>query len=238
MNFSVAAAEALPPHALRAVLPRFVASPPVEPSIGGRRRLYCETMCDSVEQVVSAAEDLRDARLAQGGDGDAYARLVRRHQEAVARRMWRFTRDPVAHEELVARVFVSAYMSLRSYRGDGPFAAWLGRIAVRTGFAFWRDGHKWANVQPLDETFAARLAEEPSGYSAAEAGELVHRALALLSPRDRLVLTLMHLEGRTVEDVARETGWSCTMVKVQAWRARARLKKALEVCGYRRESDE
>ena len=72
------------------------------------------------------------------------------------------------------------------------------------------------------------MAEEPTGYSAGEAGELVHRALATLAPRDRLVLTLMHLEGQSVAEVAGSTGWSATMVKVQAWRARARLKKALE----------
>ena len=207
-------------------------------SISGAPRLYCEAMQDRVEQESSAADDRRDARLAQDGDGEAYARLVRRHQDAVARQMWRFTRDPAAHAELVEEVFVSAYTSLRGYRGEGPFEHWLRKIALRAGLAWWRTRRKREKVQPLDETFAARLAEEPTGYSATEAGELVHRALALLSPRDRLVLTLMHLEERSVAEVARDTGWSMTMVKVQAWRARARLKKALELCGHQESANE
>lgn len=185
-------------------------------------------MHDAEQEDSGAAEDRRDARLAQDGDGDAYARLVHRRQEAVGRWMWRFTRDPAAHAELVEDVFVSAYMSLRSYRGSGPFEHWLRKIALRTGLAWWKQSRKRDNVKSLDETLAARLAEEPSGYSASEAADLVHRALALLPPRDRLVLTLMHLEGRTVAEVARDTGWSQAMVKVQAWRARAKLKKALE----------
>ena len=185
-----------------------------------------------------AADDRRDVRLAQDGDGEAYARLVRRHQDAVARQMWRFTRDASTHAELVEEVFVAAYMSLRGYRGTGPFQHWLRKIALRSGLAHWRASRKRREVKPLDESFAARMAEEPTGYSAGEAADLVHRALALLAPRDRLVLTLMHLEGQSVAEVAGSTGWSMTMVKVQAWRARARLKKALESCGHQEASDE
>jgi RNA polymerase sigma-70 factor (ECF subfamily) len=52
--------------------------------------------------------------------------------------------------------------------------------------------------------------------------------LEKLSPRDRLVITLLHLEERSVAEAAEHTGWSQTMVKVQAFRARARLKKLLQ----------
>ena len=45
---------------------------------------------------------------------------------------------------------------------------------------------------------------------------------------DRLVLTLLHLEGNSVEEIAEVTGWSKSMVKVQAHRARARLRKLVE----------
>jgi len=215
------------------------AAPPVMPSISGAARLYCEAMQRRMAQEDSpATEDRQDVRLAQDGDGVAYARLLRPHQETVARQMWRFTRDTSAHAELVEEVFVAAYMSLRGYRGTGPFEHWLRKIALRTGLAFWRASRKRQEVKPLDESLAARMAEEPTGYSASEAADLVHRALALLTPRDRLVLTLMHLEGQSVAEVADSTGWSVTMVKVQAWRARARLKKALESCGHQEAKDE
>ena len=60
-----------------------------------------------------------------------------------------------------------------------------------------------------------------------QAGAAVHAALAKLAPHDRLVLTLFYLEGCAVAEIARLTGWSQTMVKVQAFRARNRLKKLL-----------
>ena len=171
-----------------------------------------------------AAADAEDAAAARLGDGDAYARLVRRRQDEVSRRMWRFARDRSAHEELVQNVFVEAYRSLAGFRGLAPFSHWLHKIAVRVGYAYWRERAR--SPGPLHEADVARLAE-PAG-AAAEAGELVHRALAMLSPRDRLVLTLQYLEGRKVSEIAELTGWSSVMVKVKAWRARGRLKRLLE----------
>jgi len=180
-------------------------------------------------------DDGADARMAVEGDGEAYARLVRRHQVTVARQMWRFTRNEREHAELVQDVFVSAYMSLRGYRGSGPFLHWLRKIALRSGLAFWKRRAASARQASLDEQTVARLAEDPAGHSAAEAGEVVHRALALLPPRDRLVLTLMHLEERSVAETAALLDWSPALVKVQAWRARAKLKKALQSLGMEEE---
>jgi RNA polymerase sigma-70 factor (ECF subfamily) len=56
----------------------------------------------------------------------------------------------------------------------------------------------------------------------------VAAALEQLPPRDRLVLTLLYLESRSVAEAADLAGWSQTMVKVQAYRARGKLRKLLE----------
>jgi len=61
--------------------------------------------------------------------------------------------------------------------------------------------------------------------SARHAAEVVHSILAELAPRDRLVMTLIYLESNSLGEVARLTGWTETMVKVQAHRARKRLAK-------------
>ena len=61
-----------------------------------------------------------------------------------------------------------------------------------------------------------------------EAAELIHKLLGLLSPRDRLILTLRYLEECSVAEAAKRTGWSKTMVKVQTWRARGKLKMLME----------
>jgi RNA polymerase sigma-70 factor (ECF subfamily) len=65
---------------------------------------------------------------------------------------------------------------------------------------------------------------------------LLHTVLDRLSPRNRLVVTLRYLEERSVEETAELTGWTQSMVKVQAWRARKKMKKLLQEAGVEVES--
>ncbi len=171
-------------------------------------------------------QDWVDIQASLRGDGGAYARLVRRHQQDIAERMWRFTRDAAEHEELVQDVFVEAYFSLPRFRGDAPFAHWLHVIATRVGYRFWkrRARRRERRSVSLDDCEAAARPDAP----ASEAAELAHRLLAGLRPKDRLVLTLLYLEGRSVAETAALTGWSESAVKVRAFRARERLRAAFE----------
>jgi RNA polymerase sigma-70 factor (ECF subfamily) len=182
--------------------------------------------------------DAEDIQATLGGDGEAYARIVRRHQGAVARLMHRFTRESGPREQLVQDVFVEAWRSLRGYRGDAPFPHWLRRIATRVGYQHWRErARDRRHAAPADDEDsgsgrADRLATTTDPSGPREAAELVHSLLALMSPRDRLVLTLVHLEGCGTREVADLTGWSRTAVKVAAFRARKRLGALLRNRGY------
>ena len=72
---------------------------------------------------------------------------------------------------------------------------------------------------------------EPSAPEQAAAHpdlERLHAALAQLSPKERLVITLLELEERSVQEIADFTGWSTANVKVRAFRARAALRKLME----------
>jgi RNA polymerase sigma-70 factor, ECF subfamily len=170
--------------------------------------------------------DATDLAQARTGNGEAYRRIVARHQQALASRMRRFARSPADVEELVHETFVQAYMSLHTYSGRAPFEHWLASIATRVGYAFWKRRERAKKIARLDdspEIPATQAAESPE-----QAAALLHALLEKLSPRDRLVITLLHLEERTVAQAAEHTGWSQAMIKVQAFRARARLKKLLQ----------
>ncbi len=64
-----------------------------------------------------------------------------------------------------------------------------------------------------------------------ETTEMLQRALQRLSPENRLVLTLVHLEGHSVREAARLLGWSVVNVKVRAHRARHALRRLLREKG-------
>lgn len=74
------------------------------------------------------AADQQDIAACLEGEGEAFARLMRRYQNHVVAQMRRFTREPVELDELVQDVFVEVYFSLRSFSGRGPFLHWLRRV--------------------------------------------------------------------------------------------------------------
>jgi RNA polymerase sigma-70 factor (ECF subfamily) len=182
---------------------------------------------DSFEQNEQNQQDQRDIDAVLAGNGDAYAHLVTRHQQMIAGRLWRFTRDKRQLEELVADVFVEAYTSLRNYRGEGAFSHWLSVIATRVGYRFWKRRDRLRVETPL-ENWDGPIPPAADPLEAAEAGETLHALLDRLPPRDRLVLTLMYWEGKSVAQTSVETGWSESMVKVQAHRARKKLRRWLD----------
>jgi RNA polymerase sigma-70 factor (ECF subfamily) len=179
-----------------------------------------------------AAEiDLRDIAAALDGGQEGYGRLVKRHQGAVSKWMWRFTRDRVILEELVQDVFVEAWVSLPRFKGESAFRTWLFTIATRVGYRYWK---KKARDITLTTEIAERLRldDEEKEVNPSEAAEILYGLFSGLAPRDRLVLTLMYFEEMDTQAIARLTGWTRTMVKVQAYRARNKLRKSLERAGY------
>lgn len=175
--------------------------------------------------------DWADVQGSLGGDHDAYARLVRRYQQTIGITMWRFTRQRHLWEELVHDVFVEAYLGLNGYQGRAPFSHWLRRIATRVGYRFWKRRRRQDRELPLDQAADVAEARDEAADAQRQAAEVVHTLLARLAPRDRLVMTLMYLERCTVAQIAELTGWSESLVKVQAFRARRRLRRLCETRG-------
>jgi RNA polymerase sigma-70 factor (ECF subfamily) len=174
--------------------------------------------------------DWLDVTASVKGDEDAYERLVRRYEKQITGLLWRFTRDPVQCEELVQQVFVEAYFSLKTYRGDAPLLHWLRRIATRTGYRFWREKAKEPQEMPLPdfEIMEQIEAAEEDRIDPAEAAAVLHALLARLSAPDRLVLTLLYFERCGTQEIAERMGWSRAKVKTQALRARRKMKEIAE----------
>jgi len=190
--------------------------------------------------MAEAVVDMEDARILKeirAGDVDAYARLMTKYQGRVSGIVsGHAPRDRVA--ELTHEVFVRAYRSLAGYRGDSPFGHWLAKVTVRTCHDFWRSEYR-RRERPESElsdecrAFAEEAAALESSEAAEEAAsrqeaqELLSWALDKLSPTDRMVVTLTHIEERPVAEAAEMLGMSVPNVKVRAFRARKKLRELL-----------
>ena len=136
-------------------------------------------------------------------------------------------------EDLIQQVCVKVTTHLHQFSGKVPLLHWVSRIAVNTCLNQIRHEKRRPEVRlaDLSEDEAAvveHLATSPSELNASDqvaSRELVDKLLDGLKPKDRLLMRLMYLEGRQIEDIAGITGFNKAMIKVRIFRARAQLRK-------------
>jgi RNA polymerase sigma-70 factor (ECF subfamily) len=172
-----------------------------------------------------------------GGDVNAFEGLVNRYRSRVfGIVMMHVPAENV--EDLAQETFLEAYRSLGSFSGRSSFGHWLSRIATRCCYHFWRErrGSPTVSVSSLsdhaeewmDRVLSARSHESFLKEAAKqEAAEVLTHALGKLSATDRMVLTLVHLDGYSVQEAANLLGLSTVSVKVRAHRSRRKLRKII-----------
>jgi RNA polymerase sigma-70 factor (ECF subfamily) len=173
--------------------------------------------------------------LARQGDEAAARTLVERLYPLVLRIVRAHLPRRASEEDLVQTVYLKVFGKLHQFSGQVPLEHWVSRIAVNTcltelGRERARPELRWADLSEEEEgALAAAIKSEEASDPAQAAGarELVETLLALLSPRDRVLLSLMYLQGHSIEEIRQMTGWSVPGIKVRAFRARALLKKHL-----------
>lgn len=142
-------------------------------------------------------------------------------------------------EEAAQEVFLKAFTELDKYEGRGSLEGWLTRITTNTCLNMLRSSRRRPELIVSDltedentwlESKMVNTANEQhqSNERSLVAADLAARVLGTLSADDRLVLTLVDGEEATVSEVVELTGWSQSKVKVQAFRARRRLRQAVE----------
>jgi RNA polymerase sigma-70 factor (ECF subfamily) len=86
--------------------------------------------------------------------------------------------------------------------------------------------------EPADEWHAPHAAQSNDRvHEGLELRQLLARAIAKLSPEDRMVIVLLYFEDRPVSEAAELLGWSRVSVKVRSYRARRKLERIVRKLG-------
>jgi RNA polymerase sigma-70 factor (ECF subfamily) len=171
----------------------------------------------------------------RAGDEEAARELVAVLTPLVGRIVRAHLPRRTSEEDLVQMVLTKVFTRLDQFRGVVPLEHWVARISVNTcRNELARESHRpeirHADLSEEQEAVLQNLAGtevDLPGEQDVASRELVAKMLAALSPDDRLVITLLHLEGRTVDEIKALTGWSAPLVKVRAFRARRKMKQHL-----------
>lgn len=182
-------------------------------------------------------EDAELVRLAQGGDAEAFSKLVARHENSIFRLARNITQNAEDAEDVLQDTFLKAYEHLGEFRGDSKFYTWLVRIAVNQALMKLRR-RKSDRLVSLDETFdtgeetlvreIAVWAEDPEElYSQEELRRILASAIESLPPIFRTVFALRDIEELSTEETAQILNLSVPAVKSRLLRARLRLREHL-----------
>tara|TARA_B110000014_G_scaffold182023_1_gene131193 strand:- start:2283 stop:2900 length:618 start_codon:yes stop_codon:yes gene_type:complete len=171
-----------------------------------------------------------------GGDVDCFEELITRYQSRVFGMARKYFRNESDAEDVVQTIFTKTFQKLSSYKGTAPFEHWFMRLSVNACYDALRRKRNRPDqtISDLlfdDESWQDRLGNIPDASDRVgleEARELVYTVLGQISDRARIVLTLQELEGRTIKEIAEITGWSESLVKVQAFRARKEMRASVE----------
>lgn len=170
-----------------------------------------------------------DAVLA--GDRDAFRVLVERESASVVRTCHRILGDLHDAEDTAQEAFVTAFKSLSAWRGDGPFGAWLTRIAVR--IALRRAGRRRdvAWIDPSDPSRGIDVAGglDPAATSLrAERAADVRAAVSRLDEPYRETIALRFFGELSLDEIATQTGRPLGTVKTHLHRGLLRLRASVE----------
>lgn len=156
-----------------------------------------------------------------GGDTDAFADLVERHQAVVHRVAARVVGADDA-DDVAQEAFLRAFNRLRQYRGDSPFRSWLLQITFNTAVDAVNRRRPVAADEAPEQSEAAER-EPAMQLEGRERRERLEFKLRLLRPEHRAVLVLRDLEGLAYEDIAVATDTPLGSVKGRLHRARGEL---------------
>ena len=166
---------------------------------------------------------------AQSGDEQAFAHLMRAHYAFVYAIVIGIVDNPHDAEEVVQDTFLNAYRGLAQYEERTKFRSWLATIARNRAL-------NWLRTQRMDTVSINEVEEHmlqiPNTLDDQlirdEQRELIRRAMATLSQKDREIARSYYLDGASYDELIRTHGLSYKAIAFRLSRAKQRLAKRLQ----------
>ncbi|HEV7127639.1 MAG TPA: sigma-70 family RNA polymerase sigma factor [Ktedonobacterales bacterium] len=178
--------------------------------------------------ATQAEEDRTDAEMVELAlrDTAAFAALYRRHLTRVYRYVLAHVGDKQVAQEVTAQTFLAVLEGLAGYRGQGPFSAWLLRIARNKVADVHRTSHPTVPLDDALELPSTEASPERIAIGRLEVAE-VARVLRVLAPDRAEAIVLRLFAGLSLAEVAEAMGRSEDAAKMLVHRGLRDLRARL-----------
>lgn len=192
-------------------------------------------------EIRNRERDEEDIILAcQSGDARAFEFLVNRYQKQMFNIAFRMTGSYEEACEVVQEAFLSAYRSIKKYRGEARFSTWLYSITVNQTRSHLkamrnRDFHEgiWIDDPPGNEGVSPAIQYPSRQMGVAEQVEQkeikdkVQECINALDNEHREVVVLRDIQGFSYDEIAEMLKVPDGTVKSRLFRARLLLKDSI-----------
>ena len=168
---------------------------------------------------------------AREGDPEAFAALVRQHEELAFRAAYLIVREASEAEDVTQEAFLRAHRALGRFDPEQAFRPWLLRIVTNQAINSVRSSRRRGAMR---ERFAAELRHRGDARSpevAAEAAEEARRvwdAVGALPPHEQALVYLRYFLDASEQEAAAAIGRPVSTVKSRMHRALRRLRGVIE----------
>jgi RNA polymerase sigma-70 factor (ECF subfamily) len=173
--------------------------------------------------------------LAKQGNESAFRELYETNYEMIYRLAFRYVKTQPDAEDILQETFIKAFKAIQKFDFNisSNFSAWLYQICVRCSYDYYRKRKKRKSDQTasLSEMYTEPEALNSSPEKLAISNQTIQQvkdALYVLSPKQRTIFDLRHLQHKALKDIAERMQISPSTVKKQLERAVAKLRIQLE----------
>ena len=190
--------------------------------------------CDCLVAVLDGASikapqqpgDLELIHRSQGGDTEAFGKLVTKYRAKILVRLQGMVRNEHDARDLAQEGFLKAWHSIRQFKGRSSFYTWLHSITVNLAIESLRRRGRCLEVE-LDDAIPSSLPGPRANYQRAEFREHLSAALAKLSPEHRVVIVLKEIEDLQYHEIAETLNISVGTVMSRLFYGRKKLQSIL-----------
>lgn len=159
------------------------------------------------------------------GDIDAFSHIVDRYQAPVLAMGLRFLRNREAAEDYAQEVFLRAFRSLGTYRGEARFYSWLMRVAYHMAIDANGARRRDQSLGEVEIADSSRTPEQQLLYR--QTAEAVREAIRELPAHHAVCIDLYFFFDLRYEEISTMTGFPMNTIKSHIRRAKAKLRMSL-----------
>jgi RNA polymerase sigma-70 factor (ECF subfamily) len=160
-------------------------------------------------------------------DSDVFAELYSNWVGRIYRYVYYLVKDKMTAEDLTQEIFLKAWKSLASYRGNGvSFSTWLYRIAHNRVMDEFRASRKYQyqDFETLGTQVSHDVLDPGQVSEEKEFRKVLLETVATLPESQKQVIVLKFIEGLNNKEIEQVTGKSQGTIRITQMRALTLLK--------------